>query len=184
MYVCSLAGGKQAESGSELTAVAISFAYALDSIPTHHLEECFRRAIQQKLDDFPLTAAAVNRAYQELIPELQARAETHSATQEYLLRSGQGSIGLMSFTEWKERHNLPAAWRGTGQSMAISDEPYPPESDLYGTGGLSVFDLREYKCHRCKDSGWLCWPYDKVHNVGPTLMECKCGQAGHPWDGE
>jgi hypothetical protein len=149
--------------------VAKSFAYALEGIPTHHLEECFRRAIRAKVDDFPMTAAAVNRAYQELIPELLAQSETHSAMQEYLLRSGQRSLDLMTVIEFKEMHNLPATWE---LGMA-----YPPESDLYGAGGtLSQEDAREYRCERCHDAGWTRRPYDKVLNVGPTLVRCECGQ--------
>lgn len=123
MYVSSLAGGRQAESGKALEAVATSFAYALEDIPTHHLEEAFRRAIRAKVDDFPLTAAAVNRAYDDMLPELQERARANADNQYARLKEGYGSLGNMSIVEFKARHNLPAAWQ--------LGEPYPPESDLY-----------------------------------------------------
>lgn len=173
----SMAQHKVPEYGNAAKALAISYAYALESIPTHHLEESFRRATQANTGDFETTAGAVNKAYQEFIPELQARASANSAMQEYLLRSGKTGIDdLMGIAEFKQRHNLPATWEpGT---------TYPPESDLYRLDGVTGFaELHLYRCLRCKDSGWLCWAYDKVKNIGPTLMECSCGQAGKPWEG-
>lgn len=158
------------------TLVAKSFAYALEDIPTHWLEEAFKRAIQNKTDDFPLTAAAVNKAYQDFLPELQARAATHSAKQEHLLRSGRGSLGVMTLIEWKQRHNLPDEWK--------LGEPYPPESDLYGKPvPLTAYQKHVFRCEKCKDAGWTRIPYYAVHGIGAVLMRCSCDQAGHPWDG-
>jgi len=123
IYLDSLSQRRQPEAGESADAVAKSFAYALDDIPTHHLEEAFRRAIRAKVDDFPLTAAAVNRAYDDMLPELQARARSNADLQYGLLKEGHGSLGYMTLLEWKALHNLPAAWR--------LGDPIPPESDLY-----------------------------------------------------
>lgn len=123
LYVNSLAQNRRPDEGKELHALATSFAYALENIPTQHLAECFQRAIRNNTDDFLLTAGAVNREYAELIPELQELARRHSQEKEYQLKEGRGSLGDMTVVEWKERHNMPADWR-LGQN-------YPPESDLY-----------------------------------------------------
>jgi hypothetical protein len=143
IYISSLAQGKPSETGQALEAVAISFAYALEDIPTHHLEEAFRRAIQTKVDDFPLTAAAVNRAYQEMIPDLQRQAQDHAAGTGLPPLLVSGLAAGMNLQTWKERHNLPQDWR--------LGDPYPPECDLYDSIRLAPV----YACLTCKDAGWV-----------------------------
>jgi hypothetical protein len=163
IYLDSLSHRRAAEEGSTLHALATSFAYALESIPTHHLEECFRRAIQSNTSDWPLTAAAVLRSYQDLIPELQRQAQQHANAQERLLIEGHGSLGYMGLEEWKQKHNLPPAWR--------LGMPYPPESDLSGKP-LPRKAVEYYNCAECKDARWL----KKYGKEGPFLVPCpKCG---------
>lgn len=173
LSISILASGRQTER-DQFKAEATAWTLALSHIPTQHLEECFKRAITGWTSEFMMPAAAVNRAYRDYLPELEARAHTHAEKQEALLRAGYGSLGLMTFTEWKQRHNLPANWRGTGRLPELSAEPYPPESDLYHKHILEVEP--EYRCEKCKDAGWLRVPYDSVHGVGPTLVRCSCGQ--------
>ena len=91
LYVNSLAQNRKPDEGNALTALATSFAFALDDIPTHHLGECFQRAIRQQTDDFLLTASAVNRVYQEMLPELRRQAETSSISEQRRLEAGHGS---------------------------------------------------------------------------------------------
>ncbi len=174
LTISILASGRHTER-DQFKAEAAAWALALHRIPVHHLEECFRRAIANWASDYMMPAAAVTRAYQEMIPELQARAETHGTMQEFLLRTGQGSLDLMTFSEWKERHNLPANWRGTGRMMDLSAEPYPPESNLYKKP-VPRLDDKPVRCTRCNDVGWTRRPYDSVAGMGPTLVRCECGQ--------
>ena len=172
----ALSRQKAPEYGNTAKALAVSFAYALENVPTRWLEESFRRAIQTKEDDFPITASSVNKAYNELLLELQAREQTQKAMREYKLKSGQGGPGLMSIDEFKARHNLPAAWK--------LGEPYPPESDLYGKPvPPSAYQKHLFRCLKCKDAGWTRIPYDALTNSAPVLMRCGCGQAGSPWTG-
>lgn len=161
-----LASGRQVER-EQFKSEATAWTFALGQIPTQHLEECFKRAISGWMSEYMMPAAAVNKAYHEMIPELQERAEVHGGMQEFLLRTGYGSMGYMTLIEWKERHNLPAAWK--------LGDPYPPESDLYGKS-LPSRQPENYRCSKCKDAGWLVQPYDTVAAYGPTLMRCSCGQ--------
>lgn len=134
------------EEGDALEALATSFAFALEDIPSHHLRECFRRAIQTNTSDFPLTAAAVIRVWNDIMPELRAQAASASIAEEYRLKSGQGSIEYMGLAEFKLRHNLPIEWR--------LGDAYPPESDLY-QAGVPLQAEQAYRCERCKDARWV-----------------------------
>ncbi len=122
LSISILASGRQVER-EQFKAEVTAWSLALQRIPVHHLEECFKRAITGWTSDFMMPAAAVNKAYQEYIPELQKRAQEHTVGWERQLRAGDGSLGYMSLVEWKTRHNLPVAWR--------LGDPYPPESDLH-----------------------------------------------------
>lgn len=168
LYVSNLAQGKPPDSAEQQTAVAMSFAYALEDIPTHHLEACFQRAIREQTDSFHLTAAAVNKVYDEMMPELQRKAQEHAAQADYLLQSGQGSLGYTSLVEFKARHNLPASWR--------LGNPYPPESDLYNKP-LPPMPEQTYRCSTCKDAGLVKnYPPGPDGRLYPFVMPCPdCG---------
>lgn len=167
LYINSLAQGRKPDEGESLTALASSFAYVLDAIPTQHLEECFKRAIQHNTSDFLLAASAVLREYQAMLPELQRQAQSHALGQEYQLRAGHGSLGYMGIEEWKTRHNLPAGWN------PLSGEPYPPESDLCGAPVPQPVE-EYYRCEVCKDARWVKeYPDGKL---APKATPCRaCG---------
>lgn len=147
----------------------MSWEMVIGDIPTHHLQECFIRAARAKLDDYPLTANAVNRAYQEMKPELLRQAQENAASQERLLMSGKGSLDRMTLDEWKTRHNLPPAWK--------LGDPFPPESDLYNKDVPAPL-VEGYACRKCKGSGWTRIPYDAAHEYPAKLMPCSCQQKG------
>lgn len=126
MYVASLALGRAPDDGTDQAVIATSFAYALEDIPTCWLEEAFKLAIRNKRDDFMLAATAVNRAYDDMLPEIQRMAEIRANGGRRLLGSGEPEQEEMGPRVWKARHNLPEDWR--------PGDPYPPESDLHGRG--------------------------------------------------
>jgi hypothetical protein len=140
----------------------MAFAYALEDIPTQHLRNCFVLAIRAQTDDFPLTAAAVNRQYEELKPDLLRKAQQQ---QPPALPSGKGYITLSQF---KERHNLPEEWQ-LGQ-------PYPETSDLYNAPvpGKLEHDQPTYRCLKCLDAGWTRIPYDAKTGRHAKLVRCSC----------
>jgi hypothetical protein len=162
IYLDSLAHRRTPESGTAADVVAKAFAYALDGIPTSHLEESFTGAIRAQTDDFPLTAAAVNRFYEELKPELVRQGQQW---QPPALPPGQSYITLSQF---KERHNLPEDWE-LGQ-------PYPPESDLSSAPlpGRLEHEQPRYTCLLCKDAGWTRIPYDAKTGRHAKLVRCEC----------
>lgn len=113
--------------GKELDLLAQAYEYALDEVPTQHLEEAFKRAVkakQKKHDNFVISGIDIGAEYLDMLPELAERARAHSAQQENLLMAGRGSLDTMTISEWKERHNLPREWH--------KGDMIPPESDLYG----------------------------------------------------
>jgi hypothetical protein len=110
------------EYGNVLEKTKRSWAYALEDIPTRYLDECIAIALRARGHDFALTAAAVNRAYDELLPEIQRQAMEQVAGTSYLQLPGprREYLGLGQF---RERHNLPPEW--------MPGDPYPEGSDLY-----------------------------------------------------
>jgi hypothetical protein len=153
------AQGQKLPDGTQLQLDLKVWDYSLESIPTHHLEECCRRALRGKRNDFPLTAAAVNREWDTLVEELRVQADQHAAQQDNLLKAGHGSLGLMTQAEWKARHNLPAEWK--------LGDPFPPESDLCGKP-VPVKREEVYTCRRCRGARWL--------NDNKRLVPCDvCG---------
>jgi hypothetical protein len=137
----------------------------LDAIPTQHLDECFKRAMQHNTGDFLLTAGAVTKEYQDMLPELQGMASANANEQTLRLEAGYGSLDRMGIDEWKTRHNLPAAWR--------LGEPYPPESDLHGV--LPPAQVEEvWQCEMCRDARWV-----KHYSHGPLRPELRpCPRCG------
>lgn len=163
--ILDLAQGRTPFEGGALDTVARSWQMAIEDIPTHHLEECFKRALKAKRDDFPIAAPAVNKAYDEYKPELLRQAQENAATQDRLLMSGHGSLDRMTIEEWKSRHNLPATWK--------LGDPFPPESDLHNKPLPQKTEV-VYACQRCLDAGWTRIPFDPVTGYGPKLIRCKC----------
>ena len=141
--------------------------YALGGIPTHHLEECFRRAVRANDGKFMVLATQINQQYTDMLPELQRAAQANAQQQERLLMSGHGSLGYMSLEEWKARHNLPVEWR--------LGDPYPPESDLHGAP-LPPVREEVYRCARCRDAVLLKayppGPDGRLHPYTVTCPEC------------
>jgi hypothetical protein len=165
LYVNSLAQGRTPDTGESLDALASSFAYVLDTLPTQHLEECFKRAMQHNTGDFLLTAGAVTKEYQDMLPELQRAAAQHANEQTLRLEAGYGSLDRMGIDEWKTRHNLPAAWR--------LGEPYPPESDLCGAPVPRPAEV-VWDCNTCHDARWV-----KDYSNGPLHPELRpCPRCG------
>ncbi len=116
------------ETGNTLKALAISFAYALEEVPSCHLAECLQRAIAARDDGFPLKAPAVMRAWREYIPELQAIARQGGRLLQFPGHKGeqaqdedQDQGERMGPREWKARHNLPDNWRPTDGASPDSD---------------------------------------------------------------
>jgi hypothetical protein len=109
------------EYGNVLEATKRSWAYALEDIPTRYLDECFAAALRQRSHDFALTAGAVNRAYDDMLPEIQRRAREQVGGTSYLQLTGP-KPEYLGLEEFKKRHNLPPHWR--------PGDPYPPEGDL------------------------------------------------------
>lgn len=142
---------------AEVTAKA--FAYALEDIPTHHLEACFTRAIRAQTDSFPLDAAAVNRQWEGLKQELLLAPQEPEQLALPVARSG-----YLTVIEFKAKHNLPDSWE-TGH-------PYPPESDLYNKAVPGNEPL--YRCYKCLDAGWTRIPFD-VKTLWPAkTIRCEC----------
>lgn len=194
MFVSSLAGGRPADAGKTQDAIALSFAYALEDIPTSQLDECFKRAIREKTDDFPLTAAAVRRQLDAVVTDLQEQQRRHDAEQEELLKLNGPRAGEMRYDEWKARHNLPEHWRATMHPNGVGAQGYPIESDLYSGPFPDTRKERQlyferrieqrkrdrfYRCFKCKDSGWTRIPFDARTGYGPTLVRCDCMQDGN-----
>lgn len=161
-----LTQGRTPFEGGALDTVARSWQMALEDIPTHHLEECFRRALKAKRDDFPLSAPAVNRAYDDYKPELLRQAQAHAAEQERLLEAGHGSLDRMTLDEWKTRHNLPAEWK--------LGDPFPPESDLHGKRVPMPVQGPIITCELCYNDGWTRIPFDAKTGRHVKLIRCKC----------
>jgi hypothetical protein len=142
--------------------------YALGDVPTHHLEECFRRAVRAKENGYMVLATEINQQYREMIPELQRQANAQAAQQDYLLRSGQGSLGYTSLAEFKTRHNLPPQWK--------LGDAYPPESDLYD-GPVPPMPEAVHVCSTCKDARLVKdYPPGQEGRLHPYLRPCPdCG---------
>lgn len=105
--------------------LAQAYEYALEDVPTQHLEEAFHRAVKSKRDNFPISAIDIRTAFTDMLPELAERARAHTAALDRQLMAGKGTLtGRMSVVEWKTRHNLPDEWQ--------LGDPFPPESDLCG----------------------------------------------------
>ena len=166
LYISSLAQGKAPDTGEQQEAIAMSFAYALDDIPTHHLSDCFQRAIRRQTDDFHLTAAAVKREYEDMLPELQQQAREAEDTNALRLESGRLNFGYISIPAFKERHNLPPQWK--------LGDPYPPESDLYGKPPPPMPE-QVYECQTCKGARLVKeYPRGPLY---PKLIPCPyCGE--------
>ena len=163
IYLDSLAHRKTPESGSVAEVTAKAFAYALEDIPTSHLEACFTRAIRAQTDNFPLGAAAVVRQWEGLGQELLRNPPEPDVLALPVARSG-----YLSLVDWKAKHNLPEAWQ-LGQ-------PYPPESDLYNrpVPGELAHEQPRYSCHRCLDAGWTRIPYDARTLRPAKIIRCSC----------
>jgi hypothetical protein len=162
LYLDSLAHRRTPDKGNAADIVAKAFDYALEGIPTNRLEESFTGAIRAQTDDFPLTAAAVNRFYEELKPELVRQGQQW---QPPALPPGQFYITI---DEFKRRHNLPPEWE-LGQT-------YPPDSDLHNAPlpGSLEHEQETFKCLKCKDAGWTRIPYDAKTGRHAKLVRCEC----------
>ena len=68
-----LAGRGQPEP-HDLDSLAMAYEYAVGGIPTELLEECFKRAVRNKRDNFPVSGTDINREYMDMQPELAQRA--------------------------------------------------------------------------------------------------------------
>jgi hypothetical protein len=148
-------------TGGELDLEVKVWEYALGDVPTHHLEECFRRAVRAKENGYMVLATEINIQYREMLPELQRQAQAHAAQTDYLLQSGLGGLGYISLEEFKARHNLPAAWK-----WGI---PYPPESDLY-RAPVPPMPEQTYRCQTCRDARWVKdYPRGRIY---PELVMC------------
>lgn len=138
--------------------------YALGGIPTHHLEECFRRAVRANDGKFMVLATQINQQYTDMLPELQRAAQEHGREQEYLLKSGHGSWDYVSLQDFRARHNLPDTW--------VWGQAYPPESDLYNKALPPLKDA-VVRCARCRDAGVL---KEQRGFRYPAIMPCpECG---------
>jgi hypothetical protein len=144
-------GGRQVPEGQELELEVKVWEYALGDVPTHHLEECFRRAIHAKTDSYMVLATEIRKQYQEMLPELAQQAR--EASDRLALQAGYDDADrAMGAREWKEKHNLPATWSPT--------DGYPPESDLYEHGpddrlDEAEADIRAHPPKACgRDGRW------------------------------
>jgi hypothetical protein len=157
-----LAMGRTPPEGNPLQVIEKSWEYAISSVPTHHLEECFRRALGAKRDTFPFAAPEVSRAWEELQQELLRNPPADDVP---LLMGPQS--GYMTIGEFKARHRLPVEW-------ALGD-PYPPESDLYRKPLPRSGELDNLvSCPRCKDAGWTRLPYNAALGMPAKMMRCEC----------
>lgn len=127
--------GRSAISGDELDLEAKVWEYALGDVPTHHLEECFRRAVRAHEGTYMVLATEIRQQYAEMLPELAQQARVASDTA--ALQAGRDTANkAMSLHEWNEKHNLPPGFRKTA-------EEYPPESDLYEKSPNDQLDALE-----------------------------------------
>lgn len=155
-----MVAGRTAPDTTELDLLAKAYNYALEDVPTHHLEQCFKIALYNKRDNFPVSGIEMRLAWLGYKDELRARAAEHAAEMERELMFGKGSLDYISLDEFKRRHNLPPQWR--------LGDAYPPESDLYSKP-LPPREPEQFKCARCKDAGWL---VDRTHRLKPKMVRC------------
>lgn len=165
LYINSLSLHRDPEEGAALNALATSFAYTLEDIPTHHLEACFRRAQQTSTSEWPVVAATVRKAYDAMLPDLLDIARLHANAEVLRLQAGHGSLGRMTLEEWKGLHNLPAMWK--------LGDAYPPESDLYSVLPPEQAE-QTWRCEMCHDARYVKhYPYGRL---SPELRPCpRCG---------
>jgi hypothetical protein len=157
-----LAMGRTPPEGNALQVIEKSWEYAISSVPTHHLEECFRRALAAKRDTFPFAAPEVSRAWEELQQELLRQGYAHDVP-----ALPSGGTGYISLAQFKERHSLPPEWK--------LGDPYPPESDLYQKPVPRPLHEEELvDCPRCKDAGWTRMPYNASLGLPAKLIRCGC----------
>jgi hypothetical protein len=161
-------GGRTLLTGAELDLEVKVWEYALGDVPTHHLEECFRRAVRAKENGYMVLATEINQQYREMLPELQRQAQAHSAQTDYLLQSGQGGLGYISLAEFRARHNLPASWK--------PGDPYPPESDLYDAA-VPPQPEQVIGCWTCRDARLIKdYPPGPNGRLYPYIKPCPdCG---------
>lgn len=141
---------------------ATVWEYALADIPTEHLEECFKRALAGKRDDYLMKATALTVEWDTYHEELRATARANAARVEnerLLLGSGSAWERPVTLHEWKGLHNLPEEWN--------LGDPYPPQSDLYGlpsaqASGEWVMDpvgtLVDSRWHMRRRKPWELYP--------------------------
>lgn len=158
--------GRMPPAGKELDLEVYVWEYALDDVPVHHLEECFRRAVKAKADTFILTATEIRQQYADMMPELAEQAREAEERNDLLLESGRANFGYISLSTFKERHNLPAEWK--------LGDAYPPESDLYQSSPPPMPE-QTWACQTCHDARWVKeYPRGPLY---PKLMPCPyCGQ--------
>lgn len=130
--------------------------YALEDIPTHHLMECFKRAVKAKSDTYMVTCIEINMQWKEYHQELLRQARELPA----LPVASSGLPRRMTLTEWKALHNLPEHW-------ALGDA-YPPESDLHYKPVPPPI-RPSYQCERCQDARWL---VDRSIQQHPQRVKC------------
>lgn len=115
------------ELPDDIPLMAHVYSEVLEAVPDRYLEVCFKRALKANRTDYVPSTGAVHVQWDMLLEELRAIAREHARQEEAKMRAGHGSPAGMGLAKWKRKHNLPLEWK--------LGNPYPPESDLYGTGG-------------------------------------------------
>jgi hypothetical protein len=103
--------------GEDLEVIERSWEYAIGHIPTHHLEECFRRALQAKTDTYPLSAPEVNAVWQDYSQEL-VRIGVNNELKLLIAAADGSGKEPMTFSEWKWQHS-PANERHDERACAV-----------------------------------------------------------------
>lgn len=98
-----------------------SWAFALEDIPTKRLGPAIAAAIRANKTSFQLTTGQVNKAYDDMLPELE-RLAREQAAQNQPRRLAGPEPKYVSPADFRAKHNLPPDWK--------LGDPYPEGSDL------------------------------------------------------
>lgn len=90
--------GHQPLDDRALTAVALTYLELLDGIPDDSLNECYRVAMREKTDTYPLSVVEMSNAWQQVCEERIRERRLRQAEYLALPRPYQQEY---SFAEWK-----------------------------------------------------------------------------------